>query len=764
MNTKYKKVSIIKKKSIIERNKNMKEKTITFTLLVVVFIFVLSFSNTYAMNNQSSGEIDIEYISGDNIEYSINESDHILVKLKHLETYNIKIDAYDYYSVINNFSKEEFLIADTLVDPSNKKVASIVIYDGLKSDQVSLQVYNSSQNLLLIANFSVDKEVGTVIRKKTKPINIDEKNELSDRLKASLNIHSAITDYNLQCTKEKKELKLLETTTSNLSMQTTSVSEFQYDAYTDSDGIIKSYEEYYFGDSFNDPDYISDDSITNIIPKELFYDLGSHFYIGKEYGFYVNTRVDTINPVDYMVDVLVFDITTKTPVDSGVNPDWGSSQIDVLFNFKYRAIDKNSRNNIWDGYDPNLTQVVFPHIHYNLIDLYLKDVSFTHSILNIDDPNASDIDYNLFQDHGNFITQGQYSFSATGLKKNSGAFTFNDLMVTIGFVPHPITRLVSSLYFGIIAGTNMLEQYNQETYINNNKAIVQDFRSTFEDQVANYGYLVKAISFERESDSGDIPIHGTTNFIKSEYKISREGSQKNNSRYVTSINAKVGRDDSDLILFFIKTGDFTELDQAVGTYSLDYNYPIKSPNISIYDIKENSITFRVFNPIDNVGPLKLLMDISDSTPNLNVGVVETGDFIDYTFHNLYPNTNYTFFAKFEDDRNNLSSYTVYIDVKTNTRLHEEPEIDILSKGYTYVNFLVTNVSSSTDALKLFAELNDSSPDIYITSLYSQDSYIVSFNGLESGAFYTFYAVFKDDDDNDLTNVSSLTIKTLGGSC
>ncbi|MDI6452101.1 hypothetical protein [Peloplasma aerotolerans] len=214
----------------------------------------------------------------------------------------------------------------------------------------------------------------------------------------------------------------------------------------------------------------------------------------------------------------------------------------------------------------------------------------------------------------------------------------------------------------------------------------------------------------------------------------------------------------------IKIGDFTELDQAVGTYSLDYNYPIQSPNISINNVTENSITFRVFNPIDNVGPLKLLMDISDSTPNLNVGVVETGDFIDYTFHNLYPNTDYTFFAKFEDDRNGLSSYTVYIDVTTNTRFHEKPKIDILSKGYTYVNFLVTNVSSSTDALMLFAELNDSSPDIYITSLYSQDSYIVSFNGLESGAFYTFYAVFKDDNDNDLTSVSSLTIKTLGGSC
>lgn len=209
---------------------------------------------------------------------------------------------------------------------------------------------------------------------------------------------------------------------------------------------------------------------------------------------------------------------------------------------------------------------------------------------------------------------------------------------------------------------------------------------------------------------------------------------------------------------------FTELDHTQGTYEIDYTYPVNSPIITTTNKTHNSITLRVYNNIDNVGTLKLFIDKFDYNPSNFVGYVATGEYIEYTFEGLSPNTSYPFYSKFVDERNNHSSNTVQTIVTTNAPLYQQPEISILSKGYGYVNFIVTNLSSSSDALLLFAELSNSSPDVYIISLYSGDSYIVSFSGLNQGTYYTFYALFKDEDNNILTPVSSISVKTLGGSC
>ena len=53
-------------------------------------------------------------------------------------------------------------------------------------------------------------------------------------------------------------------------------------------------------------DYTQDNPIVQIVPRELFTHRGEYFYVGAEYGFYVDTRVST--EVGNISTVFVFDI------------------------------------------------------------------------------------------------------------------------------------------------------------------------------------------------------------------------------------------------------------------------------------------------------------------------------------------------------------------------------------------------------------------------------------------------------------------------
>lgn len=742
-------------------------------LITMCALAIIIFTNTRIQNvsafDSVSGDVPVHrvHLSDDDVEFKVESNQQVKVKFKYGNTYNFRIDKFDFYIVEDDIRSGRLIVADTLKDKENKTIAVISQYNEGANEYLSIQYYSEKDNVFITSNFKITNEVRDIILTKAISINMSEENEITKRIKSSLNIYNAISDYNDEVEEEMNKITL--STTMMLTAGTCSVfPEGYYDSYTDADGILNNYVDNYLGDSHDNPNYITDDSIVDIVPKELFFEEGSHFYIGKEYGFYVYTRIDSINPNDYAVDVLVFDITTQTPVELGVDKDWGSVEVEVLFNYRYRAVDKVRRGGMWDGYDPSLDQVVFLHIHYDQSDLYLKDVSFIHSILSIDDPNYADEDYILYEDHGNFITEGEYSFSATGLKRYNGAFTLDDLVIMIGMVPHPITSAISGIYFGPGAIQNMFLQYDQQTFENNNSAIVQDFNNTFEDQVADiedggYETLVKAIRYEKTSGSGDIPIHGVGHYILSEYKIAREGTQKNNSRYITSIDAIVGRDDSYIMLFFIQMGDFTVLDGDEGTYSKDYIYTVDEPDLSVVNVINDTITIRVTNAINNVGNLAVYLENYDTTPDQLIGYVDTGSYIEYTFNGLSGNTSYTFYSKFVDERNGNSSTVSSITVQTEVD-YEKPIVSLWSRSTSSLTFKVTNVSNSDEALLLFAELGDSTPDNNISTLFSGDSYYVTFSGLSSNTYYTFYALFKDENYIIVTSTTSLTVKTLYGGC
>ncbi|MGD9679384.1 MAG: hypothetical protein AB7V16_13665 [Vulcanibacillus sp.] len=59
---------------------------------------------------------------------------------------------------------------------------------------------------------------------------------------------------------------------------------------------------------YNNSYRFDDNDIANIIPKDLFYTIGSYHYIGKEYGFYINTELVS-GGYYYRSYVTVYDIS-----------------------------------------------------------------------------------------------------------------------------------------------------------------------------------------------------------------------------------------------------------------------------------------------------------------------------------------------------------------------------------------------------------------------------------------------------------------------
>lgn len=142
-----------------------------------------------------------------------------------------------------------------------------------------------------------------------------------------------------------------------------------YDSYTNADGIIHNYVSQYFDNNKISEDIVTDDPIVRIIPKELCFILGEHFYIGKEYGFFIKVVQDRLIPTDYAADVLVFDIQHTVPsFPSNVT---GATKIRPLFQYRYRASDKE-KGGVWTGVDPNLTKIVVAHVEYDYAEYYIQ--------------------------------------------------------------------------------------------------------------------------------------------------------------------------------------------------------------------------------------------------------------------------------------------------------------------------------------------------------------------------------------------------------
>lgn len=272
-----------------------------------------------------------------------------------------------------------------------------------------------------------------------------------------------------------------------------------YDSYTDSDGIIRNYTSDYFGKCYLEDGWtITDDPIVSIVPKELCFIPGEHIYVGKEYGFFIRVVVDTLDPNDYAVDILVFDIIHTTP-NFSVN-ETGSSRVEPLFQYTYRAANEGSFAS--QNIDPQLSRVVFPHVHYDYAEYFLNDVGFKFTLDNPTALNPEDSGYVASEDNGAFMIQTRVNAKGVGLKKKEGSYAADTALFALGFVPHIGTGLsvysyAHDVYNGFGNGNYF---YSRSETVNNNEVNINTLKTNSTDQIAAYGNLIKSQSVKLVSD------------------------------------------------------------------------------------------------------------------------------------------------------------------------------------------------------------------------------------------------------------------------
>lgn len=443
--------------------------------------------------------------------------------------------------------------------------------------------------------------------------------DVSQRLKSSAKLYTRGTFED----SSNGETNNVEDITNNSGATTLALNEIDantYDSYTDSDGIINSYVSDYFGDFYlDDGETITDDPIVNIVPKELFFIYGEHIYVGKEYGFFVRVVVDTIDVDDYAVDVMVFDLIHTTPYFSSsvAESEVGASKIVPLFQYKYRAAEAES---VTAPLDPSLSRVVYPHIHYDGAEYFLKDIGYKVTLDNPTALNPGDSGYDPYEDNGAFMIQTRVNVSGIGLEENSDNFLADTVMFTLGFVPYVGTGLsVCSYVHDVYNGFgNSNYFYTQSAYLSNNEQRIDTFKTNSTDQIAAYGNLIKSQAVEFTSNAEKPRLIHVGGYAEVKYVIARKSeSTYNKIRVTTSISVQVVEDN------FTSNSDslWIEYGRATGTYETSNYTRLNNVTVnggSSVTIPANSKT-NIIRLIPKVsGSYKLATYSSQGDPNFRI--------------------------------------------------------------------------------------------------------------------------------------------------
>lgn len=197
----------------------------------------------------------------------------------------------------------------------------------------------------------------------------------------------------------------------------------EFDQYTDSDGLIHDYVNFYrekqHHSSVGSLLVTSDDPIVNIIPKKLFQNVGTYSYIGVEYGFYVHTYLD--NGANTYSEYIVFDIETEEKITANKG--------------KVRVV-------------PMFEGVVYYTAHTNLItynnmglstlgassNLALNNINTKISLTNNNSPNIGDSDYAVEDDRGAYLNGIGLTLQGVGKKNASSNTSMGSVKIVLGTV------------------------------------------------------------------------------------------------------------------------------------------------------------------------------------------------------------------------------------------------------------------------------------------------------------------------------------------
>lgn len=606
-------------------------KKVSILLLFITIVLIASMSNyTYA----KEGEESLKILDGTAFQYTRND-----IEIIEYDSHSLELPNFDFYFFSESTPEDSYYVADVLKEADEKSIITCfcVYYNKNVNDynDVNIQIYLKNEHTYYNLHIVFNSSLIETIKNKAIVVNKYISSETINRLHASMDVYSVVQS---QLTKDEKcsidfencgkdnfkqmiikpyfHISNDNENLRDLNERVYSYNSYStnYDNYTNSNGIINSYVSSYFGNHSLPNGDITDDPIVQIIPKELCFEVGYHLYIGREYGFFINTSIDSINSCDYCVDILVFDIIFSKHNILSTN-GVGSLKIKPIFEYRYRAVDKERRNNMWNGFDQSLTRVVYNHLHYDAAEYYLHDISVKHCLENEVCLNYGDDGYIDEYDNGDFFISSSIVIDGVGLKKYKGNFIKDTLSFGMGMISnvYSIVEYLATLYgYGTYQDSLTYgSDYTVNTYAPNRYY-----------QLTNYNYLIKKINTTKLQSSEKMVIFGINNYYQSQYTASCYDEELS-TRVINSIRLSVGVDYTSYYLFgLIPVGEFNSLATGESFYSTS------KEKIAVYKSSYNDL-------IEYKGDSTFYRFIPEYTGNY---VIETHGDID-TIMNLYDSNN-----------------------------------------------------------------------------------------------------------------------------
>ncbi len=383
----------------------------------------------------------------------------------------------------------------------------------------------------------------------------------------------------------------------------------------------------------------ADDNITKIIPKEYFTSVCEELYIGKEYGFYINTNYEPNNNTTFLRNTVI--LIDVVPIANQI------SLIDIkltplvqleFVTFSSTANVKTPRTSAltvaeyYCNYSTSLSQsVVAPRMYYTLgtntndkvefceIERFrLHDISTVALINNQNALNAGDIGYDANDDKGYFFTGNNYYFSATQrISEGNIVGSVGEVVTTMldhgmGYVlsNNQLSELgdffgISGMAFDIVS--SIVESTRVFEYsASNDRYEAVHLYNTRSTQIANYeGNLIKESHILLNTSGTDRMYFLTGDYSRAQFVIS---SYDNSEEYEYSQMA---------IMYGMRIENVKNNDTTVG---------ILQSNITYYDINTPQTTPIQMGQPANTYILPGGSQHFDFTPTVN-GVAVGGKYV-----------------------------------------------------------------------------------------------------------------------------------------
>ena len=350
--------------------------TVLFLSINLINGFFFNKNNDVTLLNK---EISDEYILCD-IEY---ENDKFVIES---DKYNLNINNLDLYAVYEgDFFR--YIAGDVIGCNKSSEIICFSINKICGENIINVQYYDKKQNKVYNLNSYITDKVFESIKSNSKKIQSSD-SEVMNRIIYSQQQYKAFYDNKKSVVKKSNG--------SNLDMV---IAPGTYDYYTNSDGIINEYkEDYLCEDLIGAASY--ENRIIEIVPRELFTQMGSFLYVGKEYGFYINTGYDNLVIMDYCSDVFVFDIEHQSQMGNNTR---GEFEIVPLFQARY-ATRYRSNNTLFDSfYITDSDNIVVLHPYWEASNYYLSDIEVNLLLQNANQLNMGDSGYSVQNDSGAYF-------------------------------------------------------------------------------------------------------------------------------------------------------------------------------------------------------------------------------------------------------------------------------------------------------------------------------------------------------------------------